>query len=101
MSLKVFDTLNLMRELQAQYAASRAQQHFIPAPGMGCVTTARVEAIALERCRWASVSRKEITACGGLDALTAPAGPHGLLHASAWPVSAALWWSGAYARMPC
>jgi hypothetical protein len=35
MSHEVFDTLNLIRELQAQYAASRAQQHFVPAPQSG------------------------------------------------------------------
>jgi hypothetical protein len=94
MGHEVFDTLNLIRELQAQYAASRAQQHFIPAPGMSCATTAWLAAIDLERCRWTSVSHDAITVFGGIDALTAPAGPHGLLHASAWPVSTAVRWSG-------
>jgi len=42
---------------------------------MRCATTARLEAIDLERCRWEGVSRDEITAFGGLDALTALAGP--------------------------
>jgi hypothetical protein len=46
MSHEVFDTLNLIRDLQAQYAAFRAQQHFVTAHGMGCATTARLEAIA-------------------------------------------------------
>ena len=57
MSHEVFDTLNLIRDLQAQYAAFRAQQHFVTAPGMGCATTARLEAIDLERCRWEDVYR--------------------------------------------
>ena len=97
MSHEVFDTLNLIRDLQAQYAAFRAQQHFVTAHGMYCATTARLEAIALERCRWEGVSRDEITAFGGLDALTAQ-----LSHAAdSWPVSAAVCWSGACARMPC
>lgn len=100
MSLEVFDTLNLMRVLQTQYAASRAKQHFVPAQGMCCVTTARVEAMDRARGRWAGVSRKAITACGGLDALTAPAGLPGLLHARSWPVSAAVRWSGVGARTP-
>ena len=46
MSHEVFDTLNLIRDLQAQYAAFRAQQHFVTAHGMYCATTARLEAIA-------------------------------------------------------
>ena len=45
MSHEVFDTLNLIRDLQAQYAAFRAQQHFVTAHGMCCATTARLEAI--------------------------------------------------------
>ena len=47
MSHEVFDTLNLIRDLQAQYAAFRAQQHFVTAHGMYCATTVRLEAIAL------------------------------------------------------
>ena len=47
MSHEVFDTLNLIRDLQAQYAAFRAQQHFVTAHGMYCATTARLEAGAL------------------------------------------------------
>jgi hypothetical protein len=46
MSHEVFDTLNLIRDLQAQYAAFRAQQHFVTAHGLCCATTARLEAIA-------------------------------------------------------
>ena len=72
---KVFDTLGRFREFQAPYAASRTEQHLVTAPVMRCATTARLEAINLERCRWEGVSRDEITAFGGLDALTALAGP--------------------------
>jgi hypothetical protein len=46
MSHEVFDTLNLIRDLQAQYAAFRVKQHFVTAHGMCCATTARLEVIA-------------------------------------------------------
>jgi hypothetical protein len=77
---KVFDTLGRFRELQALYAASRTEPHLVTVPVMCCATTARLEAIDLERCRWEGVSRDESTAFGGLDALTAIAG-----HASSSP----------------
>jgi hypothetical protein len=62
MSHEVFDTLNLIRDLQAQYAAFRAQQHFVTAHGMCCATTARLEAIAPKSslARNASVQRQRL-----------------------------------------
>ena len=45
MSHEVFDTLNLIRDLQAQYTAFRVKQHFVTAPGMCGATTARLDAI--------------------------------------------------------
>ena len=66
MGHEVFDTLNRVRELQAQYAACRAEQHCVTAQGMCCATTARLEAIDLERCRWEGVHRDEIKALESL-----------------------------------
>jgi hypothetical protein len=97
MSNGVFYKLISLREFQAQYVAFRTEQPLVTAQVRHCATTARLEAIAMERCRWEGVSRDEITAFGGLDALTAQ-----LSHAvDSWPVSAAVCWSGACARMPC
>ena len=101
MSNEVFDRLTLFRDLQAQYAAFRAEQHFITAQVMCCATTARLEAIDLEQGRWAGVYRDEIAAFGGLDALTASAGPRVPLSAGSWPVSAAVRGSAACAWPPC
>jgi hypothetical protein len=101
MSHEVFDKLSRFREFQVQYAAFRTEQHLVTAPVMRCATTARLEAIDLERCRWKGVYRDEITAFGGLDALTAPDGPRVPLSAGSWPVAAAVRWSGACARTPC
>ena len=63
---RVFDTLGRFRELQAPYAASRTEPHLVTVPVMRCATTARLEAIDLERCRWEGVTRDESTALGGL-----------------------------------
>jgi hypothetical protein len=101
MNNKVFDTLGWCRKLRAPYAASRTEPHLVTAPEMGCATTARLEAIALEPCQGEGVSRDEIPACESLDALTAPSGPRVPLAANAWPVSAALCWAAACARMLC
>ena len=89
------------RAFQAPYAAFRTKQPLVTVPGRRCATIARLEAIALEQYRWGGASRAAITASGGLDALTAPAGPRVPLSADSWPVSAALCWSGACARMLC
>ena len=89
------------REFQAPYAAFRTKQPLVTLSGMRCATSARLEAIVLERSRWGGVSRDAITAFGKLDALTAPAELRVPLSAGAWPVSATLCWSGACARMPC
>jgi hypothetical protein len=82
--------LSPFREFQAPYAAFRPKQPLVTVPGMRCATTAWLEAIALERCQWAGVTRDAITAFGVLDALTTPAGPRVPLSADLWPVSAAV-----------
>ena len=66
MSNGVFYKLSPFREFQAQYAACRTEQHLVTAQVRRCATTAWLEAIALERCRWEGVSRDEITAFGVL-----------------------------------
>ncbi len=63
---EVFDTLSRVCEFQAQYAAFRTEQPLVTAQVMRCATTARLEAIALERCQWEGVSRDKITAFGVL-----------------------------------
>jgi hypothetical protein len=73
MSHEVFDTLNLVRDLQAQYAAFCAAQHFVTDQVICDATTARLEALELERCRWEGVYRNEITAL----ALPVSAAVHG------------------------
>src|SRR5437763_16860941 len=90
----VFYKLSPFREFQAQYAASRTEQPLVTGQVRRCATTARLEAIALKRCRWEGVSRDAITAFRGRDALTASVGPCVPLAADSWPVSAAVYWSG-------
>jgi hypothetical protein len=75
------------RELQAQYEAFRTEQHLVTAHVMSCATTARLEALDLERCRWENVHRHEIKAFGGLDVFTPPAWPSVPPATDAWPVA--------------
>jgi len=72
---EVFYKLSPFREFQAHYAAFRTKQPLVTAQVRRCATTAGLEAIALERCRWEGVSRVALTAFGGRDALIAPPGP--------------------------
>ena len=72
---KVFYKFSPSREFQAQYVAFRTEQPLVTAQVRRCATTAGLEAIALERCRWEGVSRVALTAFGGRDALIAPTGP--------------------------
>jgi hypothetical protein len=90
---EVFYKLSPFREFQAQYAAFRTEQPLVTAQVRHCATTARLEAIALKRCRWEGVSRDAITAFRGRDALTAPVEPRVPLSADPWPVSAVVYWS--------
>jgi hypothetical protein len=78
----VIEQLCRYRELQAQYEAFRTEQHLVNAHVISCATTARLEAIDLDRCRWEDVHRHEIKAFGGLDVFTPAAWPSGLARAT-------------------
>lgn len=70
----VIEQLCRYRELQAQYEAFRTEQHLVNAHVISCATTARLEAIDLDRCRWEDVHRHEIKAFGGWTCLRPPRG---------------------------
>jgi hypothetical protein len=78
MSTKVIEQLCRYRELQAQYEAFRTEHHLVNAHTISCATTARLEALDLDRCRWEEVHRHEIKTFGGLDVFTPAAWPSGL-----------------------
>ena len=75
------------RELQAQYEAFRTEQHLVTAHVISCATTARLEALDLERFRWEDVHRHEIKAFGGLDVFTPTAWPSVPPATGSWPVA--------------
>ena len=101
MSNTAIEQLCRYRELQAQYEAFRTEQHLVTAHVISCATTARLEAIDLERFRWEDVHRHEIKAFGGIDTFTTPAGPGVLPSTGFEPAVGALHWAGASARNPC
>jgi hypothetical protein len=101
MSNTVVEQLSRYRDLQAQYEAFCTEQHLVTAQVIGCATTARLEAIDLERCRWEDVHRDEIKAFGSLDTFTPPAWPSVPPSPDSWPVAAVGRWSSVGARTLC
>jgi tRNA/tmRNA/rRNA uracil-C5-methylase (TrmA/RlmC/RlmD family) len=89
------------RALQAQYAAFITEQDIVTDHVISTATTARLEALDLELCRWEDVHKDEIKACGGIGTFTAPAGPGVLPTTGIEPAAEALHWAGASARNPC
>jgi hypothetical protein len=89
------------RALQEQYAAFIAEQYVVTDQVISTATTARLEAIDLELCRWKDIHKDEIKACGGIDTFTTPAGPGVLPSTGLEPAAEALYWAGASVRHPC
>jgi hypothetical protein len=87
MSNTAIEQLCRYRELQAQYEAFRTEQHLVTAHVISCATTARLEAIDLERFRWEDGHRHEIKAFGGLNVFTPPAWPSVPPSTASWPVA--------------
>jgi len=89
------------RVLQAQYAAFITEQSIVTDQVISTATTARLEAIDLELCRWEGVHKDEIKAFGGTDAFTTPAGPDVPPSSGFGHAVGALRWAGASALKPC
>ena len=89
------------RALQAQYGAFITEQDVVTDQVISAATTARLEALDLELCRWEDVHKDEIKAFGGIDTFTTPAGPDVLPATGIEPASGAVHWAGASARNPC
>jgi hypothetical protein len=75
MSHALIEKPGRFRVLQAQYAAFITEQSIVTDHVISTVTTARLEALDLELCRWEDVHKDEIKAFGGIDTFTTPAGP--------------------------
>ena len=75
MSSALIEKPSQFRVLQAQYAVFITEQSIGTAQVISTATTARLEAIDLELCRWEGVHKDEIKAFGGIDTFTPPAGP--------------------------
>ena len=101
MSNALIEKHSQFRVLQAQYAAFITEQSIVTAQVISTATTARLEAIDLELCRWEDVHKDEIKAFGGIDTFTTPAGPGVLPSTGLGPTAGALRWAGASARKPC
>jgi len=89
------------RALQAQYGAFITEQYVVTDHVISTATTARLEAMDLELCRWEGVHKDEIKAFGGIDTFTTHAGPGVLPSTGLEPAAGALDWAGASARNPC
>ena len=89
------------RVLQAQYGAFITEQDVVADLVISTATTARLEALDLELCRWEGVHKDEIKAFGGIDTFTPPTGPGVLPATGIEPAAGALRWAGASARNPC
>jgi hypothetical protein len=63
------------RALQAQYRAFITEQDVVTNLVISTATTARLEALDLELCRWEDAHKDEIKAFGGIDTFMSPAGP--------------------------
>jgi hypothetical protein len=101
MSNVMIDQGGQFRALQAQYAAFITEQDVVTDHVISTATTARLEALDLELCRWEDVHKDEIKACGGMDAFTVPAGPDVPPSSGFGPAAEALPWAGASVRNPC
>jgi hypothetical protein len=75
MSNAMIEKGSQFRALQAQYAAFIIEQDVVTDQVISTATTARLEAIDLELCRWEDVHKDEIKAFGGIDTFTTPVGP--------------------------
>jgi hypothetical protein len=75
MSHALIEKPGRFRVLQAQYAAFITEQSIVTDHVISTATTARLEAIDLELCRWESVHKDEIKAFGGIGTFTTPSGP--------------------------
>jgi uncharacterized protein (UPF0218 family) len=95
MSNALIDKSGQFRALHAQYAAFITEQDVVTDHVISTATTARLEALDLELCRWEDVHKDEIKACGGIDSFMTPAGP-GVRPATGLELAA-----GASARNPC
>jgi hypothetical protein len=89
------------RALQAQYAAFIAEQDVVTDHVISTATTARLEALDLELCRWEDVHKDEVKAFGGIDTFMTPTGPGVLPSTGFGPAAGALRCAGASARNPC
>ena len=87
MSNTALEQLSRYREFQVQYEAFRTEQHLVTAQVISCATTARLEAIDLERCRWEDLHRDEIKAFGGLDTFIPTAWPRVPPSPNSWLVA--------------
>jgi hypothetical protein len=101
MSNAMIEKGSQFRALQAQYAAFITEQSIVTDHVISRATTARLEAIDLELCRWEDVYKDEIKAFGGIDTFTTPAGSGVLPSTGLGPTAGALHWAGASARNPC
>jgi tRNA/tmRNA/rRNA uracil-C5-methylase (TrmA/RlmC/RlmD family) len=101
MSKALLEKHSRFRVLQAQYAAFITEQSIVTAQVISTATTARLEAIDLELCRWEGVHKDEIKAFGGIDTFTPPTGPGVFPSTGLESAAGALRWAGASARHPC
>lgn len=98
---EIVEKLSRFRDLKAQYAAFITEQYVVTDQVISAATTARLEAIDLELCRWEGVHTDEIKAFGGGDIFTVPAGPGVPPSTGFGLATGALRWVGASARNPC
>ena len=101
MSNAILEKGRQLRVLQAHYAAFITAQDVVTAHVISPATTAQLEALDLELCRWEDVHKDEIKAFGGMDTFTTPAGSGGLPSTGLESAAGALRWAGASARNPC
>ena len=101
MSNAMIEKGSQFRALQAQYAAFITEQDVVTDQVISAATTARLEALELELCRWEGVHKAEIKAFGGVDTFTTPAGPGVPSSTGFGPAAGAVHWAGASARNPC
>ena len=101
MSNAMIEKGSQFRALQAQYRAFITEQDVVTDHVISTATTARLEALDLELCRWEDVHKDAIKAFGRIGTFTTPAGPDVLPSTGLGPAAGALYWAGASARNPC
>ena len=74
MSNAMIEKGSQFRALQAQYAAFITEQDVVTDQVISAATTARLEALDLELCRWEDVHKDAIKALGGLAPSRPPLG---------------------------